>query len=67
MNPRTVCLCQPMVFIISEIVVPLMRGPQLLGVLDLDSPVLSRFDAQDQAGLEAVAALLVAGSDIPGG
>jgi len=46
----------------SEIVVPLMRGPQLVGVLDLDSPVLSRFDTRDQEGLENIAASLVAGS-----
>ena len=29
----------------SEIVVPLLRGDELLGVLDLDSPRLARFDA----------------------
>lgn len=48
----------------SEIVVPLIfasgaRRGELLGVLDLDSPVLARFDAQDQAGLEAFARTLV--------
>jgi L-methionine (R)-S-oxide reductase len=43
----------------SEIVVPLLRGDQLLGVLDLDSPVTARFDADDQAGLEALAAIWV--------
>src|SRR3546814_2203357 len=37
----------------SEIVVPLLRGDELLGVLDLDSPTLARFDAQDRTGLEA--------------
>ena len=40
----------------SEIVVPLIRGSDLLGVLDLDSPKLARFDAEDRAGLEALAA-----------
>src|SRR5688572_23973214 len=40
----------------SEIVVPLLRGTELLGVLDLDSPKFARFDAQDRAGLEQVAA-----------
>jgi GAF domain-containing protein len=49
----------------SEIVVPLIRaaGPragELIGVLDLDSPVLGRFDAVDQAGLEKIAATLLA-------
>ncbi len=40
---------------LSEIVVPLMKGGQLLGVLDLDSPKLARFDLEDQAGLEVLA------------
>jgi len=46
----------------SEIVVPLVKDGQLLGVLDLDSPKLDRFDSVDQAGLERLAAVLVAGS-----
>jgi GAF domain-containing protein len=32
----------------------------LIGVLDLDSPALDRFDATDRAGLEKIAATLVA-------
>ncbi len=32
---------------------------ELIGVLDLDSPQLARFDAQDQTGLEAVAQVFV--------
>lgn len=40
----------------SEIVVPVMAGDRLVAVLDLDSPVKSRFDAQDAAGLEALVA-----------
>lgn len=47
---------------LSEIVLPLVRGDTLLGVLDLDSPVTSRFDAEDQAGLERVAAIWLAAS-----
>jgi len=43
----------------SELVVPLFKGDTLVGVFDLDSPVLSRFDAHDQAGLEAIAAVFV--------
>jgi L-methionine (R)-S-oxide reductase len=43
----------------SEIVVPLVKNGQLLGVLDLDSPKLNRFDAADQAGLERLASVLV--------
>jgi GAF domain-containing protein len=40
---------------LSELVVPLVRGGELLGVLDLDSPKLARFDAADREGLEALA------------
>ena len=43
----------------SEIVVPLIQGDSLHGVLDLDSPKLNRFDEQDRAGLEALAACWV--------
>src|SRR5215210_8355116 len=35
----------------SEVVVPLLKGDELLGVLDLDSPSLGRFDAEDAKGL----------------
>jgi len=47
----------------SEIVVPLLAGSRLIGVLDLDSPLLARFDAEDAAGLEQAAALIVACCD----
>lgn len=40
----------------SELVVPLYAGETLIGVFDLDSPQLARFDADDQRGLEAIAA-----------
>ena len=43
----------------SELVVPLIHGGTLFGVLDLDSPLPSRFDADDQAGCEALAAVVV--------
>ena len=44
----------------SEVVVPLFTGDgQLIGVLDLDSPELDRFDAQDQKGLEDIAKAFV--------
>ena len=36
----------------SEIVVPLIRNGELLGVLDIDSPTLARFNEQDQSGIE---------------
>ena len=47
----------------SELVVPLVYGDAILGVIDLDSPSPGRFTADDQAGLEALAALYVAASD----
>jgi len=43
----------------SEIVVPLMKGERLIGVLDLDSPVPSRFDQDDAAGLESLVSILL--------
>ena len=43
----------------SELVIPLVRGDTLIGVLDLDSPELDRFDADDQRGLEAIAQVFV--------
>ena len=39
----------------SEIVLPLVKNGELLGVLDLDSPVLGRFDEQDARGLNELA------------
>jgi L-methionine (R)-S-oxide reductase len=42
----------------SELVVPIVVGDRLIGVLDLDSPTPARFDAEDQAGFEALVALL---------
>lgn len=48
----------------SEIVVPLIVQGRLIGVLDLDSPQPGRFDPADAAGLEAIAAILLAASDV---
>ena len=36
----------------SEVVIPLLKGDELLGVLDLDSPSVGRFDEEDAKGLE---------------
>ena len=36
----------------SEIVVPIMKDGQVLGVLDIDSPITARFDDEDEKGLE---------------
>lgn len=38
----------------SELVVPLLIRGQLVGVLDIDSPSLDRFSAEDQSGIEAI-------------
>ena len=43
----------------SEIVVPLMKRERLIGVLDLDSPSIGRFDADDADGLEKLAKILI--------
>jgi len=42
----------------SELVAPVMRGGKVIAVIDLDSPYPARFDAQDIAGMEALAQLL---------
>jgi L-methionine (R)-S-oxide reductase len=49
----------------SEIVVPLLRGDELLGVLDIDSPSIGRFDDADRRGIERLATLFVAASRGP--
>jgi L-methionine (R)-S-oxide reductase len=38
----------------SEIVVPILHEDSLVGVLDIDSPKIARFDAADKAGLETL-------------
>jgi GAF domain-containing protein len=43
----------------SEIVVPLIKNQQLIGVLDLDSPLFSRFDDDDAEGLNQLAEILM--------
>lgn len=47
----------------SELVVPLVKDGRLIGVLDLDSPSVGRFTEEDQAGIEALAAIFLAASD----
>ena len=42
----------------SELVIPLHRDGRVVGVLDLDSPLKSRFTDADRVGLEAFAACL---------
>jgi L-methionine (R)-S-oxide reductase len=48
----------------SEIVLPLVQHGRLLGVLDVDSPELARFDNEDRSGLQAAVDLLLAGSQL---
>ena len=42
----------------SEIVLPLIRDGELIGVLDIDSPKHARFTEEDEAGLRPVAEIL---------
>ena len=44
----------------SEIVVPIHKDGEIFGVLDIDSPSLSRFTEEDQAGLEAFVQIIEA-------
>jgi L-methionine (R)-S-oxide reductase len=48
----------------SEIVIPLVRFDRVIGVLDLDSPNLSRFDEEDRRGLEALADIFLNATDV---
>lgn len=45
---------------VSELVVPVLRGGQVVAVIDLDSPEAARFDAEDARGIEALAAAIAA-------
>ncbi len=52
----------------SEIVVPLLNWGKLLGVLDIDSASLDRFDEDDEEGLESVVSVFLSSqptSDLP--
>ena len=48
----------------SEIVVPIMKTIEVLGVLDLDSPSLARFDADDALGLDELVSIFLLGTDL---
>jgi GAF domain-containing protein len=50
----------------SEIVIPLIAGRGLLGVLDIDSPKLGRFDESDARGLERLAEIFLQGVRVEG-
>lgn len=42
----------------SELVSPILRNDKVIAVIDLDSPIPARFDAEDIAGISALAELL---------
>ena len=42
----------------SEIVVPILSNDRLIGVIDIDSPVVARFDQEDRSGLEITASII---------
>lgn len=44
----------------SELVVPVRRDGTVIAVIDLDSPDIARFDAEDAAGIEGLAAAIAA-------
>jgi L-methionine (R)-S-oxide reductase len=46
----------------SELVVPLLNKGIILGVLDLDSPRMARFDDEDRIGVERIASIYVSAS-----
>lgn len=42
----------------SELVIPLRHGKKIVGVLDIDSPIINRFDEEDLTGLESFVSVL---------
>lgn len=48
----------------SEIVVPLLKDGQVIGVLDIDAPIRGRFDSEDREGIEGLAKLWLEASDL---
>lgn len=42
----------------SEIVLPIHQNGNVIGVLDIDSPLLGRFDEEDQTGLAGIVKIL---------
>jgi L-methionine (R)-S-oxide reductase len=47
----------------AEIVIPLIKGGEVLGVFDIDSPTLKRFSEEDRQGLEAMVGAFLAATD----
>lgn len=50
----------------SEIVIPIHRNGEVIGVLDIDSPIFDRFADEDQEGLEAFVRALEEVTDFSG-
>jgi GAF domain-containing protein len=50
----------------SEVVVPIVHGGKVVGVLDVDSPLLRRFDESDARALEQVVEIFLESSDVGG-
>jgi L-methionine (R)-S-oxide reductase len=49
----------------SEMVLPVFKNTRLIGVLDLDSPQLGRFDDTDREHIEALLRTLMDGTEVP--
>jgi GAF domain-containing protein len=47
----------------AELVVPLFKYSTIIGVIDIDSPTVNRFDAEDAKAIEALGRLFVLRSD----
>ncbi len=47
----------------SEIVIPVIKDGEVLGVFDIDSPLPDRFSDEDRAGLEEMLAAFIDGTD----
>ena len=47
----------------SEIVLPVLKDGELVGVFDIDSPLLDRFSDEDRAGLEAMVQAFIDATD----
>ncbi|MCI0182963.1 MAG: GAF domain-containing protein [Acidibacillus sp.] len=48
----------------SEVVIPIMVDGRVIGVLDVDSPLLGRFNDVDREGLESIVQVLLASTDL---
>ncbi len=49
----------------SEVVIPMISSGRMLGVLDIDSPSLDRFDDEDRVGLELIVVTLLNSNIFP--